>query len=46
MNLNSEKVITESWNILCKEEDDDIAADEMSDSFRAVLQNVLKSINV
>ncbi len=46
MNLNSEKIIIEAWNIYCREEDENNAIDEAADSFRADLQNVLRSIIV
>ncbi len=46
MNLNSEKTIIEAWNIYCREEDEDNSIDESNDSFKADLQNVLRSINV
>ena len=46
MNLNSEKIIIEAWNIYCREEDENNAIDEAADSFKADLQNVLRSIIV
>ncbi len=46
MNLNSEKIIIEAWNIYRREEDEDNAIDESNDSFKTDLQNVLRSINV
>ncbi len=45
INLNSEKIITEAWDIYRKEEDED-AINESDDSFRADLQNVLRFIIV
>ncbi len=46
MNLNSEKIIIEAWNIYRKEEDEDNMIDESDDSFKTDLQNVLHFINV
>ena len=46
MNLNSEKIIIEAWNIYCKEEDEDNMINKVADSFKADLQNVLHSIIV
>ncbi len=46
MNLNSEKIIIEAWNIYRREEDEDNAIDESDNSFKTDLQNVLRSINV
>ncbi len=46
MNLNSEKTIIEAWDIYCREEDEDNAIDELYNSFKTDLQNVLRSINV
>ncbi len=46
MNLNSEKTIIKAWNIYCREEDEDNAIDELYNSFKTDLQNVLRSINV
>ncbi len=46
MNLNSEKIIIEAWNIYCWEEDEDNMIDESDDFFKTDLQNVLHSINV
>ncbi len=46
MNLNSEKIIIEAWNIYCWEEDEDNMIDESDDFFKTDLQNVLHFINV
>ena len=46
MNLNSEKTIIEAWDIYWREEDEDIAIDEINDSFRRDLQNVLQVISI
>jgi len=46
MNLNSEKTIIKAWDIYRKEEDEDNMIDEAADSFKADLQNVLRSIIV
>ncbi len=45
INLNSEKIIIEAWNIYRKEENED-AINESDDSFRINLQNVLRFITV
>ncbi len=45
INLNSEKIIIEAWNIYRKEENED-AINESDDSFKADLQNVLRFIIV
>ncbi len=45
INLNSEKIIIEAWNIYRKEKNED-AINEFNDSFRADLQNVLRFITV
>ncbi len=46
MNLNSKKTIIKAWDLYRKEEDEDNMIDEAADSFKADLQNVLRSIIV
>ncbi len=44
MNLNSDKTITEFWNIYCKEKNDDQEINESADSFQVSLKIVLMQI--
>ncbi len=44
MNLNSDKTITEFWNIYCKEKNDNQEINESADSFQVSLKTVLMQI--
>ncbi len=44
MNLNSDKIITEFWNIYCREKNDDQEINEFADSFQVSLKTVLTQI--
>ncbi len=44
MNLNSDKTITELWNIYCRKKNDDQEINESADSFQVSLKTVLMQI--
>ncbi len=44
MNLNSDEIITEFWDIYCKEKNDDQEINESADSFWVSLKTVLMQI--
>jgi hypothetical protein len=44
MNLNSDEIITELWNIYCKEKNDDQEINESADFFQVSLKTVLAQI--
>ncbi len=44
MNLNSDEIITEFWNIYCREKNDDQEINESADSFQVSLKTVLTQI--
>ena len=44
MNLNSDEIITEFWDIYCREKNDDQEINESADSFWVSLKTVLMQI--
>jgi len=44
MNLNSDKTITEFWNIYCREKNDDQEINKFADLFQVSLKTVLMQI--
>ncbi len=44
MNLNSDEIITEFWNIYCKEQNDNQEINKSVDSFQVSLKIVLMQI--
>ncbi len=44
MNLNSNKIITEFWNIYCREKNDNQEINKSADSFQVSLKIVLMQI--
>ncbi len=44
MNLNSDKIITELWDIYCRKKNDDQKINESADSFQVFLKTVLMQI--